>query len=45
MSTSEPGVYCGGDLAGTAETAVEATNDGKIAAWSMHQYLQRLAAF
>ena len=31
-------VFCGGDLAGTAETAVEAVNDGKIAAWSMHRY-------
>ena len=27
---SEPGVYCGGDLAGVAETAVEAVNDGKV---------------
>merc|ERR1711899_229554 len=29
MTTSEPSVFCGGDLAGTAETAVEAVNDGK----------------
>jgi len=42
MTTSEPWVFCGGDLAGVAETAVEAVNDGKIAAWSMHQYLQTL---
>ena len=25
---------------GTAETAVEAVNDGKIAAWTIHTYLQ-----
>ena len=40
MGTSERGVFCGGDLAGTAETAVEAVNDGKMAAWTMHSYLQ-----
>ena len=40
MATSMPGVYCGGDLAGTAETAVEAAADGKIAAWTMHRHLQ-----
>ena len=32
MTTSEDWVFCGGDLAGVAETAVEAVNDGKIAA-------------
>ncbi|XP_059095329.1 dihydropyrimidine dehydrogenase [NADP(+)]-like [Tigriopus californicus] len=42
MTTSEPWIFCGGDLAGTAETAVEAVNDGKIAAWSIHRYLQGL---
>ena len=42
MTTSAPWVFCGGDLAGVAETAVEAVNDGKIAAWSMHRYLQSL---
>jgi len=42
MTTSEPWAFCGGDLAGVAETAVEAVNDGKIAAWSMHRYLQSL---
>jgi hypothetical protein len=26
-------------LAGTAETAVEAVNDGKVAAWSMHRLI------
>ena len=41
MTTSEPWVFCGGDLAGTAETAVEATNDGKIASWSIHRFLQQ----
>jgi len=40
MTTSEPWVFCGGDLAGVAETAVEAVNDGKIAAWSIHRHLQ-----
>lgn len=40
MTTSEDWVFCGGDLAGTAETAVEAVNDGKIAAWSIHRFLQ-----
>jgi len=41
-STNTPNVFCGGDLAGTAETAVEAVADGKLAAWSMHRYLQSL---
>merc|ERR1711962_178780 len=40
MATTMKGVFCGGDLAGTAETAVEATADGKIAAWSIHRHLQ-----
>lgn len=43
MRTSLPWVYCGGDLAGTAETAVEAVADGKIAAWNIHRYLQEKA--
>lgn len=42
METSEPWVFCGGDLAGIAETTVEAVNDGKTASWFMHQYLQSL---
>ncbi|GFS94713.1 dihydropyrimidine dehydrogenase [Nephila pilipes] len=42
MQTSEPWVFCGGDLAGISETTVEATNDGKTAAWFMHNYLQSL---
>lgn len=40
MQTSESWVFCGGDLAGVSETTVEATNDGKTAAWHMHSYLQ-----
>lgn len=40
MSTSEPGVFCGGDLAGVAQTTVESVNDGKTAAWYIHKYLQ-----
>lgn len=42
MATSEPDIYCGGDLAGTAQTTVESVNDGKHAAWTMHRYLQKL---
>lgn len=41
MATSVDWVFCGGDLAGVSETTVEAVNDGKTAAWSMHRYLQR----
>ena len=40
MGTSEPNVFCGGDLAGLANTTVESVNDGKQAAWYMHQCLQ-----
>lgn len=40
MSTSEPGVFCGGDLAGVAQTTVESVNDGKTAAWYIHKYIQ-----
>ncbi|MDK2413735.1 hypothetical protein QHH03_32075, partial [Aphanizomenon sp. 202] len=39
MSSSEPGVFCGGDIAGIAETTVESVNDGKTAAWNIHKYL------
>ena len=42
MGTSEDWVFCGGDIAGVAETTVEAVNDGKTAAWSMHKYLQSI---
>uniref|UniRef100_A0A0K2T590 Dihydropyrimidine dehydrogenase [NADP(+)] n=1 Tax=Lepeophtheirus salmonis TaxID=72036 RepID=A0A0K2T590_LEPSM len=41
--TSEEWVFSGGDIAGVAETAVEAVNDGKVASWSIHRYLQRNA--
>ena len=40
MQTSEDWVFCGGDLAGLANTTVESVNDGKTAAWNMHKYLQ-----
>ncbi|KAK2578695.1 hypothetical protein KPH14_011663 [Odynerus spinipes] len=40
MSTSVPGVFCGGDLAGVAQTTVESVNDGKTAAWYIHKYIQ-----
>ncbi|XP_012284888.1 dihydropyrimidine dehydrogenase [NADP(+)] [Orussus abietinus] len=40
MSTSVPGVFCGGDLAGVSDTTVESVNDGKTAAWFMHKYIQ-----
>uniref|UniRef100_A0A131Y3Y0 Dihydropyrimidine dehydrogenase [NADP(+)] n=1 Tax=Ixodes ricinus TaxID=34613 RepID=A0A131Y3Y0_IXORI len=42
MQTSEPWVFCGGDLAGVSETTVEAVNDGKTASWHIHKYLQSL---
>lgn len=42
MQSSEPWVFCGGDLAGVAETTVEAVNDGKTASWHIHKYLQSL---
>lgn len=41
MMTSEPGVFCGGDLSGYTETTVEAVNDGKTAAWNIHNYLKQ----
>ena len=40
MVSSEPNVFVGGDLGGSANTTVESVNDGKQAAWFMHQYLQ-----
>lgn len=42
QQTSLPNVFCGGDLAGNADTTVESVNDGKTAAWHMHCYLQGL---
>lgn len=40
LSTSVPGVFCGGDLAGIAHTTVESVNDGKTAAWYIHKFIQ-----
>ncbi|BFY99961.1 hypothetical protein BsWGS_03001 [Bradybaena similaris] len=45
MTTSEQDVFCGGDIAGVAQTTVESVNDGKVAAWHMHKYLQGLCNF
>uniref|UniRef100_A0A672SFL4 Dihydropyrimidine dehydrogenase [NADP(+)] n=1 Tax=Sinocyclocheilus grahami TaxID=75366 RepID=A0A672SFL4_SINGR len=42
MQTSEPWVFAGGDVAGLANTTVEAVNDGKQASWHMHRYLQSI---
>lgn len=43
QGTSEDWCFIGGDLGGVAETTVESVNDGKIAAWNMHRYLQKQA--
>ncbi|XP_055379483.1 dihydropyrimidine dehydrogenase [NADP(+)] [Condylostylus longicornis] len=43
QQTSLPQVFCGGDLAGCSETTVESVNDGKVAAWHMHCYLQGIS--
>ncbi len=40
VARAAPWVFAGGDLIGNG-TTVEATNDGKTAAWSMHAYLQK----
>ncbi|XP_022247130.1 dihydropyrimidine dehydrogenase [NADP(+)]-like isoform X2 [Limulus polyphemus] len=45
MQSSEKWVFCGGDMAGVAETTVEAVNDGKTAAWFIHEFLQSLHGF
>ncbi|GFR62738.1 dihydropyrimidine dehydrogenase [NADP(+)]-like [Elysia marginata] len=42
MVSSEADVFCGGDIAGVAQTTVESVNDGKVAAWHMHRFLQGL---
>uniref|UniRef100_V5GTH2 Dihydropyrimidine dehydrogenase [NADP(+)] n=1 Tax=Anoplophora glabripennis TaxID=217634 RepID=V5GTH2_ANOGL len=42
MQSSHPSVWCGGDVAGTAETTVESVNDGKTAAWYIHCALEGL---
>lgn len=41
MMTKTAGVFCGGDLSGITETTVEAVNDGKTAAWNIHNYLKQ----
>lgn len=41
MATNVLGVFCGGDLSGITETTVEAVNDGKTAAWNMHNHLKQ----
>lgn len=41
MMTSVNGVFCGGDLSGITETTVEAVNDGKTAAWNIHNFLKQ----
>lgn len=38
--SSEPWIFFGGDIAGVANTTVESVNDGKVAAFYMHRYLQ-----
>ncbi|XP_051176423.1 dihydropyrimidine dehydrogenase [NADP(+)] isoform X2 [Leptopilina boulardi] len=40
MATSEPGIFCGGDIAGISNTTVESVNDGKTASWFIHKYIQ-----
>ncbi|KAJ3662662.1 hypothetical protein Zmor_007000 [Zophobas morio] len=42
MQSSHSAVWIGGDLAGVAETTVEAVNDGKTAAWYIHSFLEGL---
>ncbi|CAJ0935553.1 unnamed protein product, partial [Mesorhabditis belari] len=42
QGTSDPSVFVGGDVGGVAETTVESVNDGKVAAWHMHRYLQSM---
>ncbi|CAL8076236.1 unnamed protein product [Calicophoron daubneyi] len=41
MQTSEPDIWCGGDLTGFSHSVVEAANDGKTAAWNIHCALQK----
>lgn len=40
MQSSHLAVWCGGDIAGVAETTVESVNDGKTAAWYIHCHLE-----
>ena len=43
QQSSDPSVFCAGDVAGVAQTTVESANDGKVAALNMHKYLESLA--
>ena len=43
QQSSDPSVFCAGDVAGVAQTTVESANDGKVAALGMHKYLEGLA--
>eukprot|EP01027_Heterolobosea_sp_BB2_P012612 GEZU01018261.1.p1 GENE.GEZU01018261.1~~GEZU01018261.1.p1 ORF type:complete len:1036 (-),score=376.97 GEZU01018261.1:102-3209(-) len=44
MATKVPGIFAGGDLVGNG-TTVEATNDGKVASWFIHKYIQEKHGF
>lgn len=39
MATNVPFIFAGGDVSGSG-TTVEASNDGKIASWNIHKYIQ-----
>jgi dihydropyrimidine dehydrogenase (NADP+) len=39
LQTSVPWIFAGGDVVGNG-TTVEAVNDGKIASWGIHKYIQ-----
>jgi dihydropyrimidine dehydrogenase (NADP+) len=40
QNNNKPHIYAGGDIIGTMNL-VDAVNDGKVASWSIHQYLGR----
>jgi dihydropyrimidine dehydrogenase (NADP+) len=42
QAKNAPWLFAGGDLAGNG-TTVEATNDGKVASWFIHKYIQSQA--
>eukprot|EP01126_Amoeba_proteus_P040937 TRINITY_DN4391_c0_g1_i4.p1 TRINITY_DN4391_c0_g1~~TRINITY_DN4391_c0_g1_i4.p1 ORF type:complete len:1068 (-),score=286.80 TRINITY_DN4391_c0_g1_i4:118-3249(-) len=42
QSEDAPWLFAGGDITGVSGTTVEATNDGKVASWYIHKYLQEL---
>jgi dihydropyrimidine dehydrogenase (NADP+) len=41
MQTEVPYIFAGGDIIGNG-TVIEAVNDGKVASWNMHRYIQSL---